>query len=76
MITGHGGDIFDKAHEPGCDPMENPVMSSNVNTGQSVQYKLSHGRLEVFVQLCQKRLGGQPGLAGTNENGQVLGHKA
>jgi threonine-phosphate decarboxylase len=31
MINGHGGNIFDKAKELGCDPMDILDMSSNVN---------------------------------------------
>ena len=31
MINGHGGNIFDKARDLGCDPMEILDMSSNVN---------------------------------------------
>ncbi|MFH0994643.1 MAG: threonine-phosphate decarboxylase CobD [Pseudomonadota bacterium] len=31
MINGHGGNIFDKARDLGCDPMDILDMSSNVN---------------------------------------------
>ncbi|MCX5883287.1 MAG: hypothetical protein NTU74_16275 [Deltaproteobacteria bacterium] len=31
MINGHGGNIFDKAKELGCEPMDILDMSSNVN---------------------------------------------
>lgn len=59
MIDGHGGNIFDKARELGCDPLEILDMSSNVNPLGPMPELMAHlhGCLDRIVALPEANAG-------------------
>jgi threonine-phosphate decarboxylase len=60
MINGHGGNIFDKATELGCDPMDILDMSSNVNPLGPMPglMKHLHEHLDRIIALPEAGAGG------------------
>jgi threonine-phosphate decarboxylase len=60
MINGHGGNIFDKATELGCDPMDILDMSSNVNPLGPMPglMKHLHEHLDRIITLPEAGAGG------------------
>jgi threonine-phosphate decarboxylase len=60
MINGHGGNIFDKANELGCDPMDILDMSSNVNPLGPIPglMKHLHEHLDRIIALPEAGAGG------------------